>query len=168
MITTGGGDIYNIAKDIYIELSSVKKDVIYHVISGAFNPHFLELKKMELKNKNLIVYHNVNNMSEIMKKCDVAITAGGSTIYELAAVGVPIICFSYAENQRKLVEYIGSNISDYAGAYDIDSVQTIKDISHVYINKMLNYEYRKMCSEKERKMIDGKGAIRIAKIIVNN
>lgn len=168
MITTGGGDIYNIAQKIYKELSSINPNVVFHIISGVFNPYYDELKQIENKNHNMIVYHDVSNMAEIMKKCELAVTAGGSTIYELAAIGVPMICFSYAENQRMLVEYIGKNISDYAGAFDVNEEQTIKNISKIYVDKMLDYRYRFICFNKETKMIDGMGAKRIARIIVNN
>jgi len=45
-------------------------------------------------------------MSEIMLKCDVAVTAGGSTMYELAACGIPMVTFIYADNQRPAVEML--------------------------------------------------------------
>ena len=43
-------------------------------------------------------------MSEVMKYCDIAITAGGSTMYELCACGVPMITYAFADNQLPGVE----------------------------------------------------------------
>ena len=40
-------------------------------------------------------------MKEIMKQCDVVLSATGSTIYEVSALGVPLIAFYFAENQRQ-------------------------------------------------------------------
>lgn len=166
LITTGGGDIFNIAKNIYDRLSAIDLNINYHIISGVFNPYYSILKEIEENNLNLTVYQNVEEMAAIMQQCDLAITAGGSTIYELAAVGVPMVCFSYAENQEKLVEYIDENISDYAGSYIHDAEQTINNIADIFVNKMMDYNYRLKCSEKGKKMIDGKGAERIADALI--
>ena len=42
----------------------------------------------------------VLNMAALLAKCDLAVSAGGTTLYELCAAGVPAIAFSMAENQR--------------------------------------------------------------------
>lgn len=53
-----------------------------------------------------------------MAQCQLAVTAGGTTIYELAVLGVPFVCFSYAENQEALTEWLGTQqIAGYAGAW---------------------------------------------------
>ena len=42
----------------------------------------------------------VSNMAALLSKCDLAVSAGGTTLYELCAAGVPTIAFSMADNQR--------------------------------------------------------------------
>ncbi|MGL5258888.1 MAG: UDP-2,4-diacetamido-2,4,6-trideoxy-beta-L-altropyranose hydrolase [Lachnospiraceae bacterium] len=164
-ITTGGGDIFNIAGKIYLCLSECHKELTFHLISGVYNPYFEELKKIEEKNKNLKVYHDVSNMADIMKKCDIAITAGGSTIYELSSIGVPLICFSYAKNQEQLVEYFGAHVSDYAGAYDKKPEKMLQNMKDIFCNKFMDKSYRECCSKNEKQLIDGNGASRIAKLL---
>lgn len=41
----------------------------------------------------------IEDLSSLMEKCDLAISAGGSTLYELACVGVPTIALPIVENQ---------------------------------------------------------------------
>lgn len=166
LITTGGGDIDNIAQNIYNSLEGINRDVVFHLVSGAFSRHFKELKSLEKDRDNLIVYHDVKNMARIMMNCDLAITAGGSTIYELAAIGVPIICFSYAKNQEKLVKYIGTNVAGYVGAYDKDPEGTINKMQEMFEVISKSIEIRRNFSEKEKKLADGKGADRIAQILI--
>lgn len=164
LITTGGADQYNIAGAIYKTLN--RADIRYHLIAGMYNPFISELRKMEEENDNLVIYQNVTDMASIMKKCDIAITAGGSTLYELSAIGVPIICFSYADNQVPGCNYIGTNISDYAGAYDKDAEGMLLRLKELFFGDYSKREKRELCSKREKEMVDGKGSERIARILV--
>ena len=51
-----------------------------------------------------------------MKKVDVAISAGGTTLYELCACGTPTISYSFADNQLNNVKQFDEDgIIPYAG-----------------------------------------------------
>lgn len=39
-------------------------------------------------------------MSELMQQCDMAVSAAGSTLYELCACGMPTITYVLADNQK--------------------------------------------------------------------
>ncbi|RXI45897.1 UDP-2,4-diacetamido-2,4,6-trideoxy-beta-L-altropyranose hydrolase [Clostridium tetani] len=99
MITVGGSDsngITNIICD-YVKDFEFK----FHVVVGpSFNEENIErlIKLKNLKN-NIILYFNAN-MIEIMNKCDIAISACGSTLYELAASSIPTIGIIIANNQK--------------------------------------------------------------------
>ncbi len=164
LITTGGGDCDNIAGQILDNIRDTS--CTFHVVTGRFNPHYEALLKRSKEFGNIQVYHDVKNMAELMERCDLAVTAGGTTIYELSALGVPFVCFSYAENQEKLTEYIGDRqIAGYGGAYHRDACGTLEGIAKQINELKKNRELRKEYSEKERKLVDGEGAKRIARII---
>lgn len=164
LITTGGGDCDNIAGQILDNIRDTS--CTFHVVTGRFNPHYDELLKRSKEYGNVQVYHDVKNMAELMDRCDLAVTAGGTTIYELSALGVPFVCFSYAENQEKLTEYIGDRqIAGYGGAYHKDACGTLEGIAKQINELKKNSALRKEYSEKERKLVDGEGAKRIARII---
>lgn len=165
LITTGGGDQDNIAgailKTVYCS------DYEFHVVTGRYNPHLEELKAWERAESSVHIYHDVKDMAGLMQKCDIAITAGGTTIYELAAIGVPFLCFSYAENQEALTEYIGAyGIAGFAGAYHREPQAAIKKMKALFLRYCEQYELRQKCSEAEKRMIDGHGAERIAQILL--
>ena len=168
LITMGGADYMNIAGKVYEVLGGLDSSIKYHLISGVYSPFFEELKEKEEKNDNLTVYHDVVDMASVMKKCDVAITAGGSTVYELSSIGVPLICISYADNQLQNAEYIGENISDYVGAYDKAMDDTVSRLVSVFTEKYMSREYREECYKKEKGLVDGKGAARIAQVLMND
>lgn len=50
-------------------------DVVFHVVSGIFNPHYDALCRMALADDRIRVHRNVSRMSELMRECDIAITA---------------------------------------------------------------------------------------------
>lgn len=165
LITTGGGDVDNIAGAVLQAIYSDKCN--YHLISGRFNPHRDELEQLASECTNIHIYHDVEDMAGLMAKCDLAITAGGTTIYELAAVGVPFICFSYAENQEALTAYIGKHgVAYFAGAYHKEP-QSVLEFMPVMVSELcVDKAKRSMCNEKEKELIDGKGAERMAQVML--
>lgn len=164
LITTGGGDVDNIAGEILQQI--YKEEITYHLVIGRYNPHLQELTKMSEERGGIVIHQDVKDMAALMRRCDLAITAGGTTIYELAVIGVPLICFSYAENQERLTEYIGQQgIAGFAGAYHKNRADTLVRIEKLVKAYSNSGEKRNACYEKERKMIDGKGAVRLAQAL---
>lgn len=162
LITTGGGDCDNIAKEVL--------DAIYwegcrfYVVTGAFNPNRKSLEEYAKLHANVEVCVDVQDIAALMAHCDVAVTAGGTTVYELCAIGVPTVCFSYAENQNKLVEYMkATGVCESAGFYQIDKKSTLEEIALMVERYVDSLPMRQSAYEKERYLIDGQGAARIAK-----
>lgn len=169
LITTGGSDKYNLAGSI-LEAVLTKEDTAeytrelhYHVVSGAFNPNYHFLEEMAGKYPNIHLYQNVTNMAELMEKCDVAITAGGSTMYELCAVGVPIICFSFVDNQELIVEnFYKKNLVAYGGNYLKEKEAFSGNVARALTELVKDEKLRQEFSRKARQLVDGQGAERIA------
>lgn len=168
LITTGGSDSFNLAGQLLTE--AMKYDALkekeYHVVSGSLNPHIGELQALAQEHGNIHIHCNVTNMAELMAESKVALSAGGSTLYELCAMGVPVIAFSFAENQERLVQtFVKRGIAQYGGNYRTDGnkmVQnTIAGLEMLLEDENLRAEYR----EKARTLVDGKGADRIAEAI---
>ena len=170
LITTGGSDSFNLAGQLLME--AMKYDALkekeYHVVSGSLNPHSGELQVLAEKHENIHIHCNVTNMAELMAESKVALSAGGSTLYELCAMGVPVIAFSFAENQERLVQtFVKRGIAQYGGNYRTDGNKmiqnTIAGLETLLEDENLRAEYRK----KARTLVDGKGADRIAEAILS-
>lgn len=168
-VTTGGSDKYNLAgKYLRRALESPgTANLEYYVISGAYNEYLEELRALEAEHGNVHIFCNVNNMVELMRECDVAITAGGSTIYELAAVGVPLICFSFAENQRRLVETMyAKKYARLAGDYLTDGDALVDRMVEHTERVSQDFIYRIYISRELRSLVSGYGAVEIAKALI--
>ena len=105
-------------------------------------------------------------MATLMRQCDIAVSAAGTTLYECCAVSLPTIFFCMVDNQQ----YDGLCFSRdsamlYAGDLRFQKEQCIKNIfSHISYLK-LNAGARKIMREKMRYLVDGNGAKRIAEEI---
>ena len=109
----------------------------------------------------------MTEMAELMLQCDLAVTAGGTTIYELCALGVPFVCFSYAENQEALVDYAGRReIGLDAGKYHYDPVRTLENIGILVERAAADAQQRREMSRRAARLVDGRGAVRLAEALL--
>lgn len=170
LITTGGSDSFHLAGQLLME--AMKYDALktkeYHVVSGSLNPHIGELQALAQKHENIHIYCNVTHMAELMARSEIALSAGGSTLYELCAMGVPTIAFSFAENQERLVQtFVKRGIAQYGGNYRTDGNKmiqnTIAGLEKLCGDEALKTEYRR----KALQLVDGRGAERIAEALLS-
>lgn len=171
MITTGGSDPFFATKEFLdaflLDKVLQSQRIRYHVISGPFNSHAKELKALHEKNTDVIIHENVKSMKEIMRQCDVVLTATGSTIYEVSALGVPMLVFYFAENQRQGAEELGRKTHVInCGNFADDSNEVVKNAVETLQRCVLNKNYREVLKQDEKKLVDGMGATRIAKAIL--
>ncbi len=136
----------------------------WHVVIGpAFSNQLAEQIELVCKSKNNILLHKRPDMKSLMMHCDVALSAAGSTSYEMAACGLPAILLVMAENQEMLARKaqdagIAINLGDYRRLEADQLWQAFEDIS-------TNFAIRSSIAKKGRSLIDGKGAERVAGIL---
>lgn len=159
-ISTGGTDCFNIAVELLRQLIQWEhfNSIEFHVISGSMNPHLEELRELENANKNIVIHSNVTNMAEIMSQCDIAISACGSTMYELCACGVPILTFSFADNQIKGVEaFAKKGLAVNCGGYKEKKLSLINEIERELVFLVENPKERKNMVKKQKLLVNNNG-----------
>ncbi len=169
LITTGGADEYNIAGQLlnYFAEVGAFKSITFEIVVGAFNQHKDDLQKLADKYSNIMLHHNVKNMSALMQSCDVAIAAAGSTLYELCAVGIPTIGLSFVSNQERIGEGMEeSGAIKFAGHYHKDGVAVLERAVTYAVSLLGDLDERQRISDYAKTFVDGKGANRIARAIV--
>lgn len=109
------------------------------------------------------IHENVKDMRGLLLKSDVVITATGSTIYEVSALGIPMIVFYFAENQRQGAEAIEKRTDIVnAGCFAEQGALVADRVSETLKRCICDKSYRALLSRQEKRLIDGKGARRIA------
>lgn len=170
LVTTGGADLYNVA-GLFVEewyQRERKIDCEIWIISGGLNENIQYLRKLEQIYKNLKIYENITNMSDIMIQCDLAISAGGTTLYELCACGIPTITFSVADNQIGIEEFEKQDILEYIGDIRKNIPIYIKKICDSVERLSRDKTIREIRSSHMKYLVDGQGTERIAKYCLDN
>ena len=167
LITTGGTDFFNVAGKVaaLCQDSMQIKSYKIHIIVGSMNQYETELEQLAEKYTNIILHKNITNMSDYMRLCEVAVSAGGTTLLELCACKIPTVCFSFADNQVKFANDMGKiGAVKYVG-----DARKIEDIESKIVKQLLifikNEEERKKYADCMGKLIDGHGTERIADVL---
>lgn len=180
LITTGGSDPYDFVPTLVNYFLSLKSDIetfydsekIFksfeiHVVVGKLFKDTKILEKLAKQNSSLHLHYNVSDMASLMKQCDYAISAAGTTLYELCALGIPAISISMADNQIPMAEtFAATETIPYAG--DIRSSTTLdleivlRKIFDSLVTLQENMDNYVKQQNNMHCLVDGNGAIKIA------
>jgi spore coat polysaccharide biosynthesis predicted glycosyltransferase SpsG len=106
---------------------------------------------------------NVTNMPELMAWADVAISAGGTTCWELAFMGLPSIVLILAENQRLAAEKLDAMTS----ALNLGEHQNIchHTIKQKILMLIFSSKLRLKISQNCQCLVDGLGSEKISQVM---
>lgn len=169
LLTTGSSDPYRLTEKILHAMlqNEVLRACPIDVVCGKFSESYETLLKMEEQFSNIKVYRNVPAMWELMKSAMLAITAGGTTMTELSCMGVPIVCFSFAENQDRVVKtFVEDGYAHFGGFYSKKGEALVAELCQAAQELVLDENLRNSYATKLMELVDGKGCERIADTIV--
>lgn len=166
LLLSGGSDSCGIIERM-VEVFKDNSHITLMTVCGRFYEGYEALKEKYKKYPNLLFYQNLSNLEEYMKETDLAISAGGTTLYELCALGTPTISYSFADNQLYNVkQFAKDGLIDYAGDVRTDNI--FANTVSLYQKYDQDRELRKARSAKMQQMVDGKGAYRMAKVLLKD
>lgn len=161
LVTMGGADPDDITVKVLDALSQVSiRGIEIVVLAGSSYPHLQKLQERIQNFRHKInIVHNTHNMPEWMIWAHIAITAGGSTCWELAYMGVPMLTIILAENQRKAAQVLSeAGVSFLLGdGMHLSTSEIAKGIEQ----QLLDPENRRSMSNKGRLLISGNGARKV-------
>jgi UDP-2,4-diacetamido-2,4,6-trideoxy-beta-L-altropyranose hydrolase len=168
LVTLGGSDPHNITLKVIKALQQVGiEDLEVIVVVGGSNPHLQELESVtrhiSLATK---IVHNVKNMPELMARADVAISAGGSTCWELAFIGVPTLILILANNQTLVA--VGMDGAGAALNLGWHTSLNLNDIARSLREILLSFEKRRALALHGQQLVDGNGAKRVIRFLRGN
>ena len=168
LVTLGGADPGNVTLKVIQAIKLLNNpNFEVKVVVGPSNPHAEELKNAVLSAPcPMHCIENTANMPELMEWADLAISASGSTCWELAFMGLPNLLVILAENQVELAEHLEAQQATVnIGWYNMFSNEQLCTKIDVLIN---DRSLRRSLSENESFLVDGKGTSRAANAMIAN
>lgn len=160
LITAGGVDFEGMIKRISDKLLEDSRFNDYDLVVMV-GKTYSDRSVLDSSRERVSVYQNVPNVAALMKTSMFAVSAGGSTLYELCALQTPTVTFSVADNQLGNVkEFDRRDLYKYAG--------DTRDNKDAVVENIADYLYAMMQTKDDllisamKLCVDGKGAERIA------
>ena len=166
-VSAGGSDPERITERIINEMTTAFPDVVFHIIIGSFNPNIETIKSDSRTKTNVQLHINEQCVAHIMQSCDMAISASGSTLYELCACGLPTITYSLADNQIIAAEQFEKHELMLNAGDCRNNHLFIPRLTKMIDSLAENAKLRIEMSRKMQKMVDGKGAYRIVRVLMD-
>jgi UDP-2,4-diacetamido-2,4,6-trideoxy-beta-L-altropyranose hydrolase len=157
LITFGGSDAAGMTERVLAILE--KTSIPDSQVDVVFGPLCVTNRARQSTRHHVTVFRNLDSMSSLMEQADVAISAGGSTCYELARCGVPIVVIPVAANQLSVargLEFHGVSAVVEKGWSDQQIEKTLQRI-------IFDSRIRQSMSNAGQRLIDGQGAGRVAR-----
>ena len=124
------------------------------------NPDYEEIRRLAEGRACLRIHHDVADMRSLILGSDIAIAAAGSTMYEIAACGTPMITYTMADNQKPGAKaFQETGMARSCGDLREGPVSCL--ISEA-VRMAEDYPMRKQMGEQMQELVDGRGAERIA------
>jgi len=164
LVTLGGSDPENVTKKIYIAIIQLEFNQLNIIIVAANNQYSDQMKCLIEKSKvNIELKSNVEKMSDLMAWADIAISAGGTSAWELAFMGVPMITIAIADNQCQIVEELSKDRAAVNAGWhkDITPSMIAENISELICDP----KKRSEMSQRSQALVDGNGADRVLKAL---
>ena len=160
LISTGGADFEHLTIELIKEVKKCRSLYTFHFIIGAVNQDKEMIHEISGDVPHIILYDNVTQMAKLMSCCDLAISAAGSTLYELCATQTPTITYILADNQIPGAE-------GFSKHHILESAGDIRDLGSANLSRLLveravglanDYERRIRISSRMKTVVDGNGA----------
>ena len=164
LVTFGGDDLRNLTPKVIKALNEQFNQLKSIIIIGkGFNK--IDIIKENVNTKNKLIFNpDAKQIVETMFESDIAISASGQTLNELARIGTPTIAISVANNQiNHSNHWEKTGFIKNAGSWDDDNL--VNNILES-INILKDEDIRLQKSKIGRKYVNGLGSIRIVEQVL--
>jgi UDP-2,4-diacetamido-2,4,6-trideoxy-beta-L-altropyranose hydrolase len=165
LLTVGGSDFRNMLPKLTNIIRAYDRNVVIDVVTGSDAAARTSTQIFGQKNVNIHGYADAALMKNVMLTCDIALSACGQTLHELAWLGVPSFGICMAHDQvANMKEYV--DLKFLPEELYWDDVELSNKL-HRYFAKYWDIEVRKNVSRTALSILNGKGLENIYNAINN-
>jgi UDP-2,4-diacetamido-2,4,6-trideoxy-beta-L-altropyranose hydrolase len=164
LISLGLTDVEGITARVVQILRPHLEGLILDVAVAGSAPSLPALREQAKADGNLRLHVDNHAMAELMSQADIAVGAGGSSVWERATLGLPTVTVVLADNQRRMAEtmtQVGLTLAVDAQAADFEA-QLVEAVRRLIDNPAL----RRWLFEAPCHACDGLGAERVAEALL--
>ena len=137
----------------------------FHIVIGMMNSDYDMILDYCNRFQFIQIHYGLSDLTEIYRQINLAVSASGITLYELASFGIPIISYSMVDNQihtSEVFDILGISIHIGDSRYDSIFKKMFSNIDKL----LLDEKKAKTMSNKAISIIDGMGALRISECLI--
>ncbi|MBI5827510.1 MAG: hypothetical protein HZB22_07285 [Deltaproteobacteria bacterium] len=163
LVTMGGADPFGLTEKVVAAIAGME-GIEATVVLGPAKRITPELDGLKINKPGWMEFvHGVKDMATLMSTVHIAFTAIGTTVYELAYMGVPTVLIANYAEDRETLSALGSTGAFVSLGVGIDvSGEMIRGAVESFKN---NGERYASMSGRASALIDGNGASRVAGVI---
>jgi len=164
LITLGGSDAFDLTPRVVEWVRSVFPVADIDVVVGPLSLNRTDLEAAASALEKIHLHHEPD-MGCLMRACDLAVSGGGQTTYELAATGTPTVAIRVAPNQTLNLRGL-SAARTLIWAGDAADANLHEQVVHALRMLAGSQSLRGALGSNGRQLVDGRGAVRVAEKIV--
>jgi len=161
LVTMGGGDADNVTLRALRAADALAADFVMDVVLGPAFPHDEAVSAaVERARHPVVIHRDLPDLAGLMAGATLALSAAGSTCWELAHLGVPALLLTLADNQAGIAA--GLDAAGFAislGQAERLSGPALRD---ALAELLADPDRRARMSAIGRRLVDGDGAARVA------
>ncbi len=170
LISFGGTDRKRLTQTILEYLSDYKPSLDLDVIIGPYFQNGYPRKDYRGHHR-LHFHHRVSSLAPFIRQSDFMISASGFTVLESCCIGVPSLVIQTVDNQREIV----NTVKEAGAALCISTDSTThgknmeleRDHFLFLFHGAAAPEIREKLSSRAKDLVDGRGASRVAEILIS-
>jgi UDP-2,4-diacetamido-2,4,6-trideoxy-beta-L-altropyranose hydrolase len=169
LVTLGGADPQSSTPAVVEAVQRALPDAALDVVVGPLFGPMPDLdRRVASDRERLRLHRDLDDLSALMSAADLAVSAGGQTLYELAATGVPTVALCLADNQAPNIAALAGVSLLSAGSVVESAAGRFHGVEEGCRQLAADSALRQRMSDAGRSLIDGQGAARVADVILRS
>lgn len=151
LVTLGGGDSGPLLTRTLRAARAALPRAELHVVLGP-----LAASRPELSGPGIVLYRGLPSLKALIERCDAAVSAAGQTLYEVAFAGTPAVAVLRGPDQEGNFRSMTAARAALSGGPLTAALRRLDK----------NVALRRAMSERGRSLLDGRGALRVARLLL--
>lgn len=161
LVSLGLTDVGGITGRVVDALGALPRDVAIDVALGDGAASLPGLQAMAAAGAPVSLHVNTRDMARLMLEADLAVGAGGSSLWERCTMGLPSVSLILAPNQRENTEAAAA-----AGATAAIEAEGLDEVAGAAAHLIADEAARRAVAQAASELCDGGGAARLARELI--